>query len=95
MDKEDNMRNPTSPPHRLRDVSDVEGYVRAAIDRVAPAGPSTREALQVHGVQAVLRVERALPPGIPLAPVLDEVLPTRLAALDQGMCRDDPLAAVA
>lgn len=89
------MPNATSPPRRLRDVSDVEGYVRAALDQVAPAGAGTREALQARGVQAVLRVERALPPGIPLAPVLDEVLPTRLAALDQGMYRDDPLAAVA
>ena len=38
---------------------------------VAPAAVSHRDALHAHGVRAVLRVERALPPGVPLQPVLD------------------------
>jgi hypothetical protein len=84
MGKEDNMRN-HSPPRGLRDVRNVEEYVRLAVELVAPtAAGERRSALQAHGVRAVRRVERALPPGVPLAPVLDAVLPGRLAALDDA-----------
>ncbi len=46
--------------------------MRDAVALVAPAAVSHRDALHVHGVRAVLRVERALPPGVPLQPVLDD-----------------------
>jgi hypothetical protein len=77
------MKSLPSPPHRLRDVQNVERYVNDAIDLAAPSSPSVRRWLHAHGVQAVIRVERALPPGVPLTPVLDEVLPARLQALDR------------
>jgi hypothetical protein len=85
MEKDDNMRDLTHTPLRLRDVTDVHGYVRDAVARVAPAAMSHRHALHAHGVRAVLRVERALPPGVPLLPVLDAVLPPRLETLHQGL----------
>ena len=90
------MRDRTHPPLRLRDVTDVPGYVRETVALVAPAAMSHREALHAHGVRAVLRVERALPPGVPLQPVLDAVLPARLEALDRSLSgANDALAAVA
>ena len=96
MEKDDNMLHPTHPPLRLRDVTDVQGYVREAVARVAPAAVSHRDALHAHGVRAVLRVERALPPGVPLQPVLDAVLPARLEALDRSLSgAERSLAAVA
>jgi hypothetical protein len=96
MEKDDNMLNLTHPPLRLRDVTDVQGYVREAIVRGAPAATGHREALHAHGVRAVLRVERALPPGVPLQPVLDAVLPARLEALDRSLSgAGGTLAAVA
>jgi hypothetical protein len=81
MGKRDNMDHTTPLRRRLRDVADVEQYVRDAVDQVAPAATSRRKALEAHGVQAVMRVERALPPGVPLLPVLEQVLPNRLVAL--------------
>jgi len=85
----------SNPKHRLRDVPDVDAYVSAAIERLGP-GPSERHsALHAHGVRAVLRVERALPPGVPLLPVLDSVLPPRLAALDLAFSNAGALAAAA
>jgi hypothetical protein len=96
MEKDDNMCNLTHPPLRLRDVTDVHGYVRDAVALLAPSAVSHRDALHVHGVRAVLRVERALPPGVPLQPVLDAVLPARLEAIDRSLSgADASLAAVA
>jgi hypothetical protein len=97
MDKEDNM---IDAPLRLRDIDDVHGYVLDAVELLAPAARDRRDALHAHGVRAVLRVERALPPGVPLLPVLEDVLPPRLAAVHEGLARtgdrtDDLLAAVA
>ena len=90
------MHHPTHQSLRLRDVTDVQGYVRDAVAQVAPAAVGHRDALHAHGVRAVLRVERALPPGVPLLPVLDAVLPARLAALDHRLAgAGEPLAAVA
>ncbi len=90
------MHHPTLQPLRLRDVTDVQGYVRDAVARVAPAAAGHRDALHAHGVRAVLRVERALPPGVPLLPVLDAVLPARLEALARNLSgADSALAAVA
>ena len=90
------MGNLTHPPLRLRDVTDVHGYVRDAVALLAPAALSHRDALHAHGVRAVLRVERALPPGVPLQPVLDTVLPARLETLDRSLSRADAaLATVA
>jgi hypothetical protein len=85
IEKDDNMPHPTLQPLRLRDVADVQGYVRDAVARVAPAAAGHRETLHAQGVRAVLRVERALPPGVPLLPVLDAVLPARLEALDRRL----------
>jgi hypothetical protein len=81
----------------LRDVSNVEEYVLAAVQAAAPAaGDRRRRLLHAHGVNAVRRVERALPPGVPLRPVLETVLPARLVALDDGIARaQEPVAAVA
>jgi hypothetical protein len=97
MEKDDIMRHLTQPPLRLRDVTDVHGYVRDAVALLGrPAAMGHREALHMHGVRAVLRVERALPPGVPLQPVLDAVLPARLEALDRSLSgADTALAAVA
>jgi hypothetical protein len=96
MEKDDNMLHLTDPQLRLRDVTDVHGYVRDAVAMVAPAAMSHRDALHARGVRAVLRVERALPPGVPLQPVLDAVLPARLEALDRSLSgADTALAAVA
>jgi hypothetical protein len=96
MEKDDNMYHPTLQPLRLRDITDVHGYVREAVARVAPATAAHREALHAHGVRAVLRVERALPPGVPLLPVLDAVLPARLEVLDHRLAgAAGSLAAVA
>ena len=94
MEKDDNMHHhPTHQPLCLRDVTDVEGYVRALLVTHAV---SHRDALHAHGVRAVLRVERALPPGVPLQPVLDAVLPSRLEALARNLSgADAALAAVA
>ena len=83
-------------PLRLRDINDVDEYVLETLELVAPAARDRRDALHAHGVRAVLRVERALPPGIPLLPVLEDVLPARLAAVHEGLTRTgDSLAAVA
>jgi len=98
MDKEDNMLiTSPRPPRRLRDVADVEEYVLGAVRQAAPAaGDGRRALLHAHGVLAVRRVERALPPGVPLRPVLESVLPDRLAALDSGLSQaEDPVAAAA
>lgn len=90
------MYHPTLQTLRLRDVTDVQGYVRDAVARVAPAAAGHRDALHAQGVRAVLRVERALPPGVPLLPVLDAVLPSRLEALARNLSgADSALAAVA
>ena len=90
------MLHLTHRPLRLRDVADVHGYVRDAVALLAPAAVSHRDALHAHGMRAVLRVERALPPGVPLQPVLDAVLPARLEALDRSFSgADAALAAVA
>ena len=68
-----------------------------AVQQAAPAAGDRRRALlHAHGVLAVRRVERALPPGVPLRPALETVLPDRLAALDSGLSRaEEPVAAVA
>jgi hypothetical protein len=95
MEKDDNMRHLTQPPLRLRDVTDVQGYVRDAVTLLVPAAVSHRDALHAHGVRAVLRVERALPPGVPLQPVLDAVLPARLEALDRILSGAAAMAAAA
>ena len=89
--------SPTSASRRLRDISNIEEYVLAAVQRAAPAaGGHHRALLQAHGVNAVRRVERALPPGVPLMPVLETVLPARLAAVEDGLAHAvHPVAAVA
>jgi len=89
------LRDLTQPPLRLRDVTDVQGYVRDAVTLLAPAAVSHRGALHAHGVRAVLWVERALPPGVPLQPVLDAVLPARLEALDRILSGAAAMAAAA
>lgn len=88
------MRRPTTPPRRLRDVSDLDERVRAAVREVAP-GSADAQALHALGIAAVLRLERALPPGLPLGPVLNEVLPGRLLALHRGLAGADTVAAAA
>jgi hypothetical protein len=95
MEKDDNMRHLTHSPLRLRDVTDVHGYVLDAVALLAPAASSHRDALHAHGVRAVLRVERALPPGVPLRPVLDAVLPARLETLDRSLSGADAALAAA
>jgi hypothetical protein len=96
MEKDDNMPQLTHPPLRLRDVADVNRYVQDAVALLPTGAVSRRAALQAHGVRAVLRVERALPPGVPLQPVLDAVLPARLEALDRSLsAADAAMAAVA
>jgi len=99
MDKEDNMLSLSPhPPLRLRDVPNVEEYVLGAVQQAAPAAEEHRRArLHAHGVRAVRRVERALPPGLPLLPVLETVLPALLAGVDNDLSRvgQDPVAAMA
>jgi hypothetical protein len=95
LDGEGKLMATTSPPHRLRDVTDVRQYVRHAVDRIAPATADRRGLLQAHGVRAVVRIERALPPGVPLTPVLEEVLTPRLAALDSRLSSEIPPVAAA
>ena len=82
---------------RLRDLPDVDEYVLGTVQRAVPAAADDRRALlQAQGVLAVQRVERALPPEVPLVPVLDTVLPARLAALAERLSRtDESVAAVA
>ena len=93
IEKDDNMPTEIPLPRSLRDVPDVDQYVRDAVEHIAPTAASTRDALHAHGVRAVIRLERALPPGVPLAPVLEQVLPTRLAALERLSCGGHPVAA--
>jgi hypothetical protein len=66
----------------LRDARNVHAHVVLAIERLglAPDGEDS-ERLIAAGVEAVRRIERALPPEQPLRPVLDEVLEQRVLAL--------------
>ena len=88
------MRRPTELPHRLRDVPDVEAYVSYAVGALCP-DPAATGALRAEGVQAVRRLERALPPEAPLKPVLDDVLPTHLESLHRHLRRRADLPAAA
>ncbi len=67
----------------LRDVRDVESFVGAHVGElgVGPADEGHQE-LVLAGVQTAYRVERALPPEIPLRPVLERLLGHRLATAD-------------
>ena len=94
MEKGIRMHDTTAPPRRLRDVMDVDGYVRGAVQQAAPSGANAR-VLHEQGVRAVLRLERALPPGARLLPVLEAALPARLAALDRRLAPGDELIATA
>ena len=59
----------------VRDVRDVEAYVRGTLDAASlPADDRELAELVRCGIDSVYRVERALPPEQPLAPVLDTAL---------------------
>jgi hypothetical protein len=66
----------------LRDVRDIEAYV---IETIHEAAVELRDGdldeLVASGIESVYRLERALPPQQPLLPVLDKLLPSRLAEL--------------
>jgi len=86
MEKEVKMIPAPSPQltrtvHTLRDVRDLERYVRESLAAIGvePASPAHGPLLE-HGMRAAYRVERALPPETSLRAVLDEVLPGRLGA---------------
>jgi hypothetical protein len=66
----------------LRDVPDVEAYVIHTLREAKLAQmDGALEELVAAGIESVYRLERALPPERPLLPLLDEVLPGRLAEL--------------
>jgi hypothetical protein len=74
----------------LRDVADVEDYVAGQLQDLGVGhADEGYQDLVLAGVETAYRIERALPPEIPLRPVLDPLLGRRLAA------RRVPLAAVA
>jgi hypothetical protein len=59
----------------VRDVPDVEAYVRETLDAAElPADDRELAELVRCGIDSVYRVERALPPEHPLTPVLDTAL---------------------
>jgi hypothetical protein len=63
----------------VRDVSDVEAYVRGTLDAASlPADDRELAELVRCGIDSVYRIERALPPEQPLAPVLDTALQEHL-----------------
>ena len=63
----------------MRDVRDVEGLVRETLDETGlPLSGRDLDELIPCGIESVFRVERALSPGRPLAPVLDGLLRERL-----------------
>jgi hypothetical protein len=73
----------------LRDVRDIEAYV---IETIFEAGfelsDGDLDELVASGIESVYRLERALPPQQPLLPVLDNLLPPRLAELCRALDLD-------
>jgi hypothetical protein len=76
------------PPRRLRrvfslrDIPDVEGRVTTALGQLSlPLEGERSDRLVLAGVEAIFRVERAVPRGQPLEPVLEGVLEQRLLEL--------------
>jgi hypothetical protein len=64
-----------------RDVTDVESYVRGAIDGVGgPMGRDDREQLVARGILLVRRIAQALPPETSLDAVLRDRLGPALTA---------------
>jgi hypothetical protein len=65
---------------RLRDLEDVEAYVTDRFEAL-PLSPLERDDLIMHGISYACRIDRALAPEQPLAPVLDVLLDRRVAGL--------------
>jgi hypothetical protein len=74
---------PSLPKRRvlaLRDIRDVAAYVVGILDETGlPVNDQELRELVAFGVESVYRVELALPPERRLAPVIDGLLPSRLA----------------
>jgi len=80
----------------LRDVRDVEAYVLRALNETGlPVADSDLGELVPYGVEAVYRLERALPPERRLGPVLDGLLRARLADRWRSLDRPRDLEPVA
>jgi hypothetical protein len=62
----------------LRDVEDVEARVADALDRLGPLPQAELDELVLDGIGLAYRIERALPPGTSLEPILQTVLDHRL-----------------
>ena len=63
----------------LRDVRDLDGYVREALKEIGVRPSSgVHAALMQQGLDSAYRIERALPPETSLRAVLDAVLRERL-----------------
>jgi hypothetical protein len=83
---------PSAPDWRqvlaLRDVRDVETYVSATLSQTGlPVSDHDRDELVRHGIESVVRIERALPPEQRLAPALDRLLPAQLAEGSRALAR--------
>jgi hypothetical protein len=63
----------------LRDVRDLDGYVREALKEIGVRPSSgVHAALMEQGLDSAYRIERALPPETSLLAVMDAVLRERL-----------------
>jgi hypothetical protein len=81
---------PEQPARRLprvvavRDIADVEDLVTSALERLSlPVEGERSDRLVLAGVEAVFRVDRSVPRGHPLEPVLDGMLEQGLRELDE------------
>lgn len=63
-----------------RDVSDVELYVRDAVDGLGNVGGEEQDRLVARGIFVVRRIAQALPPEVSLEETLSERLTDALAA---------------
>ena len=62
----------------LRDIRDVEARVAGAVDRLGPLPKRSVDELVLDGIGLAYRIERALPPGTALEPILQSMLDNRL-----------------
>ena len=71
----------------LRDIRDVEARVAGAVDRLGPLPQAELDELVLDGIGLAYRIERALPPGTALEPILQSVLDHRLASRASNLRR--------
>lgn len=81
-------RHPHSPDHprrlpgvlTLRDVCDVEVRVTDSLERLGPLPQQELDTLVLDAIGLAYRIERALPPGTALEPILQSALDHRVAS---------------